>query len=96
MNMKYQKNYMNLMTPEVIKALQEEYSPDRTFIYTKRLLERIVANPKTFPLLSKYPQRHITHVISTCLQQNGMTRYANRSHRGGGIVFVRVIPSDKN
>lgn len=90
MNMRQQSNYLDSIFPEVILAMQREYSPDKRFLNTKYIKEQIRMFPQDFPILATKSDQHVTEAITTCLDKKLHYKKFNSSvHRAGVRIFVR-------
>lgn len=96
MNNGYQmtKNLIQNATPEIQKAIDAIYAPDKTYINTKRICDHILENKVQYPLLSVRIHKVLAQIITTTLKQQGLKMYTSEKHtRKHGRVFIRVIPS---
>jgi hypothetical protein len=93
MNLTYQKNYIKQFLPEVIDALNQEYSEDKPFINTKYVIHRLKYNPDLYPLLSSKTYKHIAEIVTTCLRDKLHYKIFTtaRGGRNKGRIFVRKV-----
>jgi phage terminase large subunit-like protein len=89
-------NLLDNAAPEIQKAIDAIYQPDKTYINTKRICDHILEHKAEYPLLSVKIHKVLAQIVTTSLKHQGLKMYTSEKHtRRYGRVFIRVIPSDK-
>lgn len=93
---KMTKNLLHDVDPEIQKAIDAIYAPEKPYINTKRIADHILENKSQYPLLSVRIHKVLAQIITTALKAKGLKLYTSEKHaRRYGRVFIRVIPSNK-
>lgn len=86
------KNLVVDIAPEISKAINEIYAPEKTYINTKRICEHILENKHNYPIMSAKLHKTAMQLITLCLKKQGLEIYAGKNQgRRQGKVFVRKI-----